>query len=179
MPPQRKRMVEFSQCSCQQFLLSVLLLCSLASLRFLFDSSAHVVPATGRSRLRDRVSDRRCRIKHASDDWRRVFIGGDSAVRADRAIEGAFLCSTSKHAAHSWEVTFGLSCLCLLSAACESGPLVYSCVRFHKDKCATRQCHLLVRSSVRDLCNVSKIPACRASLCSLCLCNVAISRSSF
>ena len=29
------------------------------------------------------------------------------------------------------------------------------------------------------MCIVPKLPACRASLCSLCLCNVAISRSSF
>ena len=65
------------------------------------------------------------------------------------------------------------------SAAWESGPLVYNCVRFHQDKCATRQCHLLVRSSIRDLCIVPKIPACRAYLCSLRLCNVAISWSSF
>ena len=99
---------------------------------FLFDSSAHVVPATGRSRLRDRVSDRRWRIKHAPEDWHRGFIGGDSDVRADRAIEGVFLCSTSKHAAHSWEVTFSLSCLFVsFSAAWKSGPLVYNCVRFH------------------------------------------------
>ena len=78
---------------------------------FLFDSSAHVVPATGRSRLRDRVSDRRWRIKHAPEDWHRGLIGDDSDVRANRAIEGMFLFSTSKHAAHSCEVTFGLSCL--------------------------------------------------------------------